>query len=326
MLGEMRIPLLLLVAFLTWRAPLFAACPGDCNADGALTAADLTRLVALILRCDGEPMGCTAVPRACAAGDLNGNTRLEVGDLLIAIDAILTFANGCPPTPTAAVTQTPTPTASSTFTPLPTYTSEATPTPTVQPTSTQTPSPTSPEATATPSTTPTATPTFTVAPAVCGNGVVEPPETCDDGNAITSPPNDTCPADCTIVTCSPSGERVEVSVQFASPRGLASVAVLVEYPDGTVQIPGTGDDSSVGARVLSRPSGFLTTVFDFDYALRVGLAGTRAISGTQLFRIQFDRCRDATAPPASAYRCRVLEANDVSFQPVAGVTCSVALP
>jgi hypothetical protein len=36
-------------------------CPGSCNGDNRVTAAELTRMVAIILRCDGNPAGCPAV-------------------------------------------------------------------------------------------------------------------------------------------------------------------------------------------------------------------------------------------------------------------------
>lgn len=296
------------------------ACPGDCDDSGRLTAADLTRMVAIALLCEGTPAGCAAVPRSCPNGDFNGNGRIDVGDLIAAINQILTYSSGCPPTPPPVETATPspTPTATSTLSPSPTST--------VSPTPTTSPSPTSLSLTPTYTVVPSPTPSPTAIAAICGNGVVEPPETCDDGNTITQPPTDSCPEDCTILTCSPSPSRVEVAVTFSSPRGLASIAVLVEYPDGNVQLPGTGDDSSVAARVVNRPSGFLATIFDFDYAVRVGLAGTRALTGSQLFRIQFDLCRDTSPPPVTAYRCRVVEANDTNFQPVTGVTCSVTIP
>lgn len=302
----------LLVAALNLWGMATLACPGDCNGSGTLTAGDLTRMVAIVLRCDGDPNGCTAVPGSCPNGDFNGNGRIDVGDLIAAIDQLLAYTTGCPPTPT------PTPTVTATFTPSPLATATLVPSPSPS----ATPRPPSPTHTASPS----PTPSFTPALAICGNGVVEAPETCDDGNTVTNPPQDTCPADCTILTCSPSANRAEVAVSFSSPRGVASIAVLVEYPDGNVQLPGTGDDPSVAARVVGRPSGFLATVFDFDYALRVGLAGTRALSGTHLFRIQFDLCRDTSNPPAASYRCRVIEANDTNFQPIAGVTCSVTTP
>ncbi|GIV04381.1 MAG: hypothetical protein KatS3mg015_3211 [Fimbriimonadales bacterium] len=298
------------------------ACPGDCNRSGTVTAADITRMVALILLCDGEPAGCAALPRPCATGDVNGSGRIDVGDLLQVIDQVLRYPLGCPPMPAPAASHTPThtPTHTTAATATPTATASGTPTDTPEPT----PTPLPPSAT--PKSSPSASPTPTLLPAVCGNGVVEPAETCDDGNLVTNPPADSCPEDCTILTCTPSGTRAEVAVNFSSPRGLTSIAVLVEYPDGAVQIPGTGDDASVATRVTNRPSGFLASIFDFDYALRVALAGTRNISGTQLFRIQFDVCHTVAAPPASAYRCRVVEANDANLQPVSGVTCTVTTP
>jgi hypothetical protein len=54
----------------TWVVLRFAAaalpvaaqtCPGSCNGDKRVTAAELTRMVAIILRCDGNPAGCPAV-------------------------------------------------------------------------------------------------------------------------------------------------------------------------------------------------------------------------------------------------------------------------
>jgi cysteine-rich repeat protein len=74
----------------------------------------------------------------------------------------------------------------------------ATPTPT--PTVTMTPLPgVTPTVTATPATaTATPTPTATATPAVCGNGVQDPGEECDDGNVV---PDDGCSATCTLEPC-----------------------------------------------------------------------------------------------------------------------------
>ncbi len=314
---RLRLRILAAVTGLSLAAVPTWACPGDCNGNQSVTAADVTRMVALILLCEGSPGGCAELPRSCPSGDVNNNGVIEVGDLLRVIDNILQYPNGCPPgipTPTEPPSATPTDTPS----PLP-------PTETPSATPSATPSPTLPVPTATPTTAPTATPTFTPLPAVCGNGIVEPGETCDDGNTVTNPPADLCPEDCTIITCTPSGSQLEAVVEFSSPRAVGSIAVVVQYPDGTVQIPGTAADSTVGARVTNRPSGFLADIFDFDFALRVALVGTRAITGNQLFRIQFDLCRNASPPPAQAFRCTVQEANDTSFQPISGVTCSVSL-
>lgn len=309
------------------------ACPGDCNGSGAVTAAEITRLVAIILLCDGQSSGCPAAPANCAAGDADGNGRIEVPDLIVAIQNVLRFVTGCPDaTPTPSTPTSPSPAASLTPTETRAPTPPETPTlsePTHTATATRSPSATSTptsSATATLAPPPTPTPTPTAALAVCGNGTTELGESCDDGNRVTDPPADTCPADCTILTCSPSAERLTASVQFSSAVGVASIAVIVEYPDGAVQLPGTSADPSVGQRITNRPSGFLADWFDFDYAVRVALVGTRALSGTQLFRISFDRCTGAAPPRIEDFSCRVAEANDTSFRPLSGVTCAVVLP
>ncbi len=285
------------------------SCPGDCDGNQRVSAAEITRLVALILLCDGVPSGCPAQTRSCLAGDADGNGRIEVPDLVAAIQNVLRYNDGCPPAPTVSPTPSSQPlTPSVSPTQTATYTATAGATATVSPTA-------SPTATATASPTPLA--------AVCGNGQVEPGESCDDGNQVTAPPQDICPADCRIETCSPSEQRFVVSVQFSGGTNIASIATLIEYPDGVVQLPGTASDASVGSRVTNRPSGFLADWFDFDFALRVALVGSRALSGNPLYRVSFDLCRGVQPPAPTDFACRVLEANDTSFQPVGGVTCTV---
>ena len=79
------------------------------------------------------------------------------------------------PTPTPVPTPVPTPTPTAVPTPIPTPTPTAVPTPIPTPTPTAVPTPIP---TQTPVPTPTSTP---IAPAVCGNSVIEIGEQCDDG-------------------------------------------------------------------------------------------------------------------------------------------------
>lgn len=165
-------------------------CPGSCNGDNRVSAAELTRMVAIILRCEGNPNGCPAVPGGCPAGDTDNDNSITVADLMLVIDNILRYDTGCPPPPatfTPTNTSTPSSTATRTVTNTPLPVTE-TPTRTVPPTDTFTPVSTAtntPTTTATdtpsPTITATATITNTPAPAVCGNGVVEGDEECDDG-------------------------------------------------------------------------------------------------------------------------------------------------
>jgi len=142
------------IGFLMPSASHAQACLGDCNMNGVVTAGELTKITAIILECDGAAAGCAAVPGGCTAADKNGNGIISAGELTNVISNILNFATGCPPT-TPGATNTP----AATHTPVPSNT----PTPTF---------------TIPPSPTPTAT---TVVAAVCGDGVVEGDEECDQG-------------------------------------------------------------------------------------------------------------------------------------------------
>jgi cysteine-rich repeat protein len=110
-------------------------------------------------------------------------------------------------TPTLTPTSTPTHTPTWTHTPTNTATNTATSTPTHTPTNTPTHTPTH-TPTLTPTWTPTPTnthtPTWTPTPTpFCGNGLVEGPEECDDGNNLDG---DCCSATCIL---EPSGSTCE---------------------------------------------------------------------------------------------------------------------
>ena len=217
---------------------------------------------------------------------------------------------------TPTTTTTPTATQTPTITPsgLPSDTPGGAPTPTGTPTSSS-------------MTTPTASPTPTQGTAVCGNGQLEAGETCDDGNTITNPPNDTCPADCTTINCATAATSRTVSVSFTPPAGksVSSMTVLLEYPDGTVQIPGTGSDDPVPSAISNTPGGALVAVFDFDYALRVNLVSTAALTPGKIFDVSFADCLGAVPPSASAFKCTVTKAAAPNLTAVTGVTCSATV-
>jgi hypothetical protein len=152
--------------------------------------------------------------------------------------------------------------------------------------------------------------------------MIEPGETCDDGNLKSL---DTCPPNCVIDSCVPSGTMRLTNVNYASPVPLLSITVFVEYPDGIVQIPGTGTDATVGARIVNRSPG-LGSFVDFNHALRGSISGSQAFPTTRAFSISFDNCQGAAPPTAGDFSCTVLEAVNLQFNNVSGVTCSVALP
>jgi hypothetical protein len=86
-----------------------AVCVGDCNNNGAVTAGELTKIIAIINLCDGAAAGCAAVPgtdKQCTNADKNGNGVISAGELTLIIQNINTFASGCAPDtgPTATPT------------------------------------------------------------------------------------------------------------------------------------------------------------------------------------------------------------------------------
>ena len=131
-------------------------CLGDCNGNGSVTAGELTKIIAIIGLCDSMATGCGAVAGGCVNADKNGNGTISAGELTNIISNILNFPpSGCPPAGTPGATNTP----AATNTPPPVNT----------PTRTFTIPPS-----------PTPTPTA-LALAVCGNGVKEGDEDCDNG-------------------------------------------------------------------------------------------------------------------------------------------------
>ena len=133
----------------------------------------------------------------------------------------------------AAPTATATNTATATDTPLggpPTATSTLTRTPSSTGTSTRTATITATVTrTASVAFTPTATPT--PGAAVCGNNFLEAGETCA-----------TCPADCTVLSCTAVAPIQTFRINFAAPPGsvVTATSALVGYRSNRVSLPGSG--------------------------------------------------------------------------------------
>jgi cysteine-rich repeat protein len=168
-------------------------------------------------------------------------------------------------------------------------------------------------------------------PAVCGDGFRQNGETCDDGNVLDG---DACPANCIINTCAPTQTKVQATVSYAKTTGVSvgSILTLLDYPDGTVTIPGVG--GAAAARITVVPTGFSKTVNDLDYAVRVLISSSTGavLNPGQIYRVNFDLCFNKTPPPASAFSCAVLQAatsgspsQDINLG-TNPMSCSVTIP
>jgi len=172
---------------------------------------------------------------------------------------------------------------------------------------------------------------------VCGNGIVEPGETCDDHNTVdendptvpASPP-DTCPRNCRIDSCTAGTSGAEmVSVNFSVPAGaqVAGITVFLDYPDAKTSISGSGNQSSVVNSITNLPSNSISSPNDLDYGLIEGVLTTSPpIPPGRLFTVTFQHCSGAPALAVSDFNCVVKDASDSGGNSITGVTCSVSIP
>jgi hypothetical protein len=287
--GACRAGALLLVLLALQTGEAAAQCTGDCNSDGAVAINEL--IVGVNIAAGSVPVS------QCPSFDVNRDGSVAINELIAAVGNAL---NGCP----MGGTPTSTPTG---------------PVLTATPTATRTPT--------TGGGTPTLTPT---SPAGCGNSVVDTQlgETCDDGNR-NEEPGDSCPADCQIRPCIPSGDTLVADVIFdTAPPDLliAGLTVFVRYPDGTVDVPGSNNDPAVQTAVVS--DFFSITPNDQNYALTALLIDpfNLGVNAGGAISVTLDVCEGASPPPASAFDCRVVDAADEMGATVTDqVTCRVEL-
>ena len=272
----------------TTAAIAVATCVGDCNGNGSVAINELVVGVNIAL-------GTQTVSVCPAFEDQSG--MVNISQLVKGVNNAL---GSCPAadTPTATVT-------SGTQSPSETVVSGT-------PTETSTPVPTI---------TPGGTP-------VCGNHIIEPGETCDDGNTMDG---DNCPADCVIHECAFTQSSLKVDVVVHLPDGVTpgAVDVFLRYPDGVVGLPGHGVDAQ--NLVSNVPDDAFTQTFnDVDYGLIAVLLGPGGLTlGTTpaglLFTVQFTLCDGASAPSVSDFHCAMENATTVDNVDVTATSsCSVA--
>jgi cysteine-rich repeat protein len=163
----------------------------------------------------------------------------------------------------------------------------------------------------------------------CGNRIVDVGETCDDGNLDNF---DGCPNNCKEEACIPIAGSVRgATVNWNSPVSVGSLTVLVDYPEGRVNLPGSGGAIPPGI-LFDFPSGTSPQANDIGnqgYALREVIVKATAITPRpgQLFKINFEDCEGATPPAGTDFACTVETAfSPDGITPVAGATCSVTVP
>jgi len=157
----------------------------------------------------------------------------------------------------------------------------------------------------------------------CGNGIIETGETCDDGNTKDG---DSCPSNCVVQSCTATASTRTFTVSFAGGANVAAVQVLLDYPEGKIVIPGSGNDNNVLGSISNTPPGALLVSNDLDYALIQSVTSLSGLTAGPIFRVTFDDCQGATPPTPADFACTVTQASDTSFNDLTGVTCSVSAP
>lgn len=278
-----------------------AQCVGDCDGDGKVSISELIVGVNIVLGTQ-DPSVCTAFQ--------NRNGTVDISQLVKGVNNAF---GSCPmvPTPTSTAVNGPTTTSGPVGTPT------DTPSPSGTPTSTGTAGPTG-----------TATPCPLVA--VCGDGCIEPGETCDDGNTMDG---DNCPSTCVINTCQPSMTIVDVDVvlQLPADATLGAIDVFLRYPDTAVVLPGSGNAAAPDIINLPDDAFPPPTVNDLDYGVILIAEGPGGLTlgdapRNRLFTAEFKLCKEASVPAASDFHCTVNSAALVDGTDIgSATTCSVAV-
>src|SRR5262245_3447310 len=150
----------------------------------------------------------------------------------------------------------------------------------------------------------------------CGNGVVEAPESCDDGNTMDG---DSCPSTCHIDVCTPvSGTNFGAHVTYTNNAGTAisGIAYSVDYPEGKVSNPTATAPFGVSNSFNDLGTGFT------DNAVKLGGLPS------SLLTLSFLTCQGAPVATAGDFTCTVTDASDDLGDVVdpSKLTCAVTVP
>ena len=160
----------------------------------------------------------------------------------------------------------------------------------------------------------------------CGNGFVDPDETCDDG-ATNGHPGDPCPSTCVIQSCTVDSATQAVSIQLTTPPGVTvgALTLFVDYPEGQVRMPVTSDPSNVSDGPVNDVSwGFKDPVIDTTFTDGLPANGTGP-----MLHVTFHGCQGQPLPTmGSAYNCTITDASDENGTSIdlSTLSCSVTIP
>jgi cysteine-rich repeat protein len=153
----------------------------------------------------------------------------------------------------------------------------------------------------------------------CGNTLITPGESCDDGNTAHF---DSCPSDCTIDACTPTANPRPVTVVI-NDMSVASLTIELDYPEGKVSLPGTGFEGDV----TNLTAGVMDSL-DFDHAIRIVVSDAASLGQTDIAQLNFVDCSVGGPPVVGDFACTVTGAFGPGGTPdlTASTTCTVTIP
>src|SRR5262249_9517413 len=135
----------------------------------------------------------------------------------------------------------------------------------------------------------------------CGNRIVDPGETCDDGNFVGGP-GDSCPATCFVASCTAvQASSFGIHVTYTHPPGttISGLVLFVDYSEGKI----------TGATKGAPPFGVTVDLNDQRYAFSATAVKLGGLP-TTLVPVTFQTCEGAPPATAADFTCTVTGASD----------------
>lgn len=149
--------------------------------------------------------------------------------------------------------------------------------------------------------------------ATCGNGLIDAGETCAS-----------CPADCAPSPCAKSTEQATFGVRISVPLDdpATSITTRLAYDPKSLHFPGNGLTPEAQQRIRNRPKGAATYASALASAVRVVQTKSDGLPSGEIYRVVFDRCKDAPSTAPADLTCTV-EGCAGKFGLVDGCSCTV---
>jgi hypothetical protein len=130
----------------------------------------------------------------------------------------------------------------------------------------------------------------------------------------------------------PCAEGDTIVVELSLDTSYGGAVTAIQYPPGSVNIPGSFGDDNVADRVTFTPTDGFEQVNDrdtnsdaIDDEISTSFAGTESNPAGPFVEVEFDCLAGQPRPLLSAFTCTVQSVSDEIGNPIEGVNCSLAI-